>query len=236
MHRRHGAIEVQDFTRAAHHLDILAGVAPVVGERIVERRLQAGAVTEQRDQRTTDQGAPGKTKEIFGGAVGIAHRLRRIEEEHRRGQMIEAGKRCIERRFRQCRSRRELGIDMDALFRAGEFLVDRLDVALVLRHFVTIGLQALLDLLVIFFVAQANAFLLGELLLASSSAFCSLASSCSRMARRSLSRAFCVSPLTLGKSPGEAAPAARALPGGGGTVEAGSSCMRLQFLLPETLE
>lgn len=37
----------------------------------------------------------------------------------------------------------------DALFRAG-FFVDRLDVALVLRHFVTIGLQALLDLLVIF--------------------------------------------------------------------------------------
>ncbi|OPZ04581.1 MAG: hypothetical protein BWZ09_01707 [Alphaproteobacteria bacterium ADurb.BinA305] len=92
--RRHRAVEPQRLGVAALHADVLAGVAPVGAQRVVERRGQAGRAAEQAFERLAEQLAPADREQVLRARVEVADHQPGVDEHDRRRQQVESGERA----------------------------------------------------------------------------------------------------------------------------------------------
>jgi hypothetical protein len=94
VHRGHRAVEPQRLGVAALHADVLAGVAPVGAQCVVERRAQAGRAAEQALERLAEQLALADREQVLCTRVEIADRQRSVDEHDGRGQQVQSGERA----------------------------------------------------------------------------------------------------------------------------------------------
>ena len=90
--RRHRAIQVHFLAITTHQFDVLAGVTPIVVQAIIKRRLQRRRTGANVGQRLANDRTTTHRQQVFTGGVDVANKLAVINQQHRRGQKIKAGK------------------------------------------------------------------------------------------------------------------------------------------------
>ena len=140
------------------HLDILARIAPIVGNRIGEAACRS---TEQGTLPPAFSGQRALTdcQEILTSPIDVADTQIGIEDQDRRGQEVQTGKAGTGRAHGTFYLPGTRAAHSDCRFPAhrGKFFRDRLDIAFVLGDPILIGLQPIDDPLIVLLVAALTA-------------------------------------------------------------------------------
>ena len=135
------AINVQRLAVVASQLDVLPGIVPVVRQRVVERRLQDVRIGHCGSERLAEQNFDAGRQQILRRRIHVNQGQMLVQQNDGRRKVVES----TERMVTGLSHVRQLKKVRCPSAKVGDFLADRLDVALVQGRFVLEGLQAFLD-------------------------------------------------------------------------------------------